>query len=331
MNYIANIEKKGDDITFQIQNHKENEIPIQVSLVNALRRIILTDIPIVGVSELKTQFPTNTSMLNNGILSHRMSLVSVINSQLIRDNYENITINLNKANKGDDMVTYYLRDCEVTNGNQKIDNDKIFKFPNTPIGNVKHGQTVVMNAKLDKSTVRESNSGAFCPTGTCVYYFDYEKDNPDDDKERFYLRDDKGNPLIYNFSIESSGQLDPVDVFEEGIEILIGKLNAIKQDLVDKNGIKVVLEKSPTIMKAVDLRISDENDTIGNLIVQYIPFVEKVNYRAYDIVHPLVNTLVLRIAHGDNSFEEVSDVVVRTIDFLTEFLGKLRDEWAKKN
>jgi len=62
-----------------------------------------------------------------------------------------------------------------------------------------------------------------------------------------------------------------------------------------------------------------------------MPYVEKVNYRAYDIVHPLVNTLVLRIAHGDNTFEEVSDVVIRTIDFLMNFLNKFKDEWNKKN
>ena len=330
MSYFANINKDDDDITFQIQNKSENKIPIKVCLVNSLRRVILTDVPIISISELKTQFTKNTSMLNNAYLSHRMGLVSILNTPLIKANFENISINLNKQNESDDMITYYLKDFEVKLDDKEIENDKIFKFPNTPIGKIKHGQSVIMSTKLIESNNRKSGA-SFCPVGTCVYYFDYDKNMENDDKERFYKKDGFGNPLIYNFSIESSGQLEPDEIFSLGINTLNNKLNDIKKDLVDKNKIKVIFNKSPTIMKAVDLKIFDENDTIGNLLVKYIQLIEKVDYVAYDIVHPLVNDIIIRIAYKENNYDEISDLIVRTIDYLMIFLNNLKEEWEKKN
>ena len=333
MNYFTNIKTLNEsDIKFQLENNKENKIPLKVSLINALRRTILTDIPVISISELNTQFHINTSMLNNGILSHRLNLVSIINSPFIKENYEHINIKLNMLNETDDMITYYLKDCHIENSSNsnKIETNKIFKYPNTPIGNIKPGQSVIMNTKLIKSTVRDTSNASFCPVGTCVYYFDYDKSNKNDDKERFYLKDDKGNPLIYNFSIESSGQYNPFEIFELSINILINKLDIIKNDLVNKNGIKVILSQSQTVMKAIDLKIIDENDTLGNLIIQYISLIDKINYGAYDIVHPLVNTLILRISYGNNTFSEISEIVVKTLDFLIDFLNKLKQEWVKK-
>lgn len=330
MSYFANITKDYDDVTFQIQNKSENKIPIKVCLVNSLRRIILTDVPIISISELKTQFTKNSSMLNNAYLSHRMGLVSILNTPLIKANFENIIINLNKKNDSDDMITYYLRDFEVKLDDKIIENDKVFKFPDTPIGRIKHGQTVIMNTKLVESSNRKLGA-AFCPVGTCVYYFNYDKNMESDDKERFYKKDEFGNPLIYNFSIESSGQLEPNEVFSLGIDTLINKLNDIKRDLVDKNRIKVIFSKSPTIMKAVDLKIFGENDTIGNLLVKYISFIEKVDFIAYDIVHPLVNDIIVRIAYKENNHDEISDLIVKTIDYLMNFLNNLKEEWEKKN
>ena len=228
------------------------------------------------------------------------------------------------------MITYYLRDFEVKLDDKIMENDKIFKFQDTPIGKIKHGQSVIMNTKLIESSNRKLGA-AFCPVGTCVYYFNYDNNMESDDKERFYKKDKFGNPLIYNFSIESSGQLDPNEVFSLGIDTLINKLNDIKKDLVDKNRIKVTFSKSPTIMKAVDLKISDENDTIGNLLVKYIQFIEKVDFIAYDIIHPLVNDIIIRIAHKENNHDEISDIFIKTIDYLMDFLNTLKEEWENKN
>ena len=38
-------------------------------------------------------------------------------------------------------------------------------------------------------------------------------------------------------------------------------------------------------MKALDFHLINETDTIANLIVQYIDYVDKVDYKGYDLVH----------------------------------------------
>ena len=106
MTYIANINNNELDLDFQIVNKEENEIPIKVSFVNALRRTILSDIPIVTPSEIKTQFIKNSSMLNNEILAHRMNLLSVINDDFVDKNFDNIVIKLNKENNKDEIETF---------------------------------------------------------------------------------------------------------------------------------------------------------------------------------------------------------------------------------
>ena len=330
MNYIANINKSDLDLTFQITNRGNNKIPIKVSFVNALRRIILTDIPIVNVSEKKTQFIKNSSMLNNQILAHRMNLFSVLNTDFVEKNFNNIVVHLNKENKNDEIETVYVKDFEIRKGDEKVDVNKVFKFPNSIFAKVKHNQSIVMNANLERSNVRESGAG-HCPVSTCVYYFEYDKNDEDEDKERKYGRDKLGNPAVYNFSIESSGQMNPSRIFVTGLDVLINKLNVLKDDIQNKYKNKVIINKSPTKMNAIDFKLIEETDTVANLIIQYIDFVEKVDYKGYDIVHPLKKEIIVRVGHGTNTEESASALFVKTIDFLIDFTKKFKDEWTKKN
>lgn len=330
MSYIVNINKNDLDLNFQITNKGDNKIPMKVSFVNALRRVILTDIPIINVSEKKTQFIKNTSMLNNQILAHRMNLYSVLNNDFVEKNFNVLLIRLNKENKSDEIQTVYLRDFDILNGNEKVDVSKVFKYPNSIFAKIKHNQSIVMNTNLMRSTVRSDGAG-YCPVSTCVYYFDYDKNDEDENKERKYLRDKLGNPAIYNFSIESSGQMNPSRILNNGLDVLINKLNVIKDDIVNKYKNKVIMKKSTTKMNAIDFKLIDETDTVANLIVQHIDFVDKVDYKGYDIIHPLKNEIIVRISYGDNTIETVSGIFVKTIDFIIDFTKKFKDEWNKKN
>ena len=172
MTYITNINNNELDLDFQIVNKEENEIPIKVSFVNALRRTILSDIPIVTSSEIKTQFIKNSSVLNNEILAHRMYLLSVINDDFVDKNFNNIVIKLNKENKKDEIETVYVKDFELMHNGSKLDVEKVFKYPNTIFAKIKHNQSIVMNSVLEKYTVKEKGAG-HCPVSTCYYYFEY--------------------------------------------------------------------------------------------------------------------------------------------------------------
>ena len=330
MTYIANINNNELDLDFQIVNKEENEIPIKVSFVNALRRTILSDIPIINASEIKTQFIKNSSMLNNEILAHRMNLLSVINDDFVDKNFDNIVIRLNRKNNKDEIETVYVKDFELMHNGSKLDVEKVFKYPNTIFAKIKHNQSIVMNSVLEKHTVKENGAG-HCPVSTCYYYFEYDKSSEDENRERHYKKDNLANPLIYNFFIESSGQLSAVEIFRRSISVLINNLEIVKDDIKNKYKNKVIIKKSDTRMKALDFHLINETDTIANLIVQHIDYVDKVDYKGYDLVHPLKKEIVVRIAYGDNTEEETSKLFIKTIDFIIDFAKKFQDEWNKLN
>ena len=121
MSYIANINKDGDDLSFQIVNTKGNKTDMKISFVNALRRVILSDIPIIATSRLKTQFTDNTSMLDDQYLAHRLNMSTVINSSATENHMDEIGISLNRVNESDDIETVYLKDMTLTRGKEKID------------------------------------------------------------------------------------------------------------------------------------------------------------------------------------------------------------------
>lgn len=72
---VKNIEQSGDVLTFTVEN-------INVSLANAVRRVILANIPSVvfktmPYEENQVQIIENTTRLNNEILKHRLSCVPI--------------------------------------------------------------------------------------------------------------------------------------------------------------------------------------------------------------------------------------------------------------
>jgi len=330
MSYINNINKDGDDINFQIVNTKGNKTDMKISFVNALRRIILSDIPIIATSRLNTQFTDNTSMLDDQYLAHRLNMSTVINTTATENHMDEISISLNRLNEGDDIETVYLRDMTLTRGKEKIDIDKFFKHPDTIFAKLKYDQKINMTSKLMRSTCRNDGAG-FCPVGTCYYNFDYDNTDPnDEDRERKYFRTDNGLPAKYNFFIEPSGQLSAKETMLRGIDVLIDKLNTVKQDLVDKSGLKIVPHKAPTKMKAIDYHITDENETIGNLVDEYIGDIDKTYYSGYHIPHPLKNVIIVRIGYEDGDLDKTSELLVKTIDFLIDFASQFKKEWQSK-
>tara|TARA_B100000508_G_C11448882_1_gene272898 strand:- start:545 stop:1657 length:1113 start_codon:yes stop_codon:yes gene_type:complete len=84
------------------------------SVVNALRRTILTDIPIVcfktfPYTESNCEIIKNTSQLNNEIIKHRLSCIPV-HLDPDEDHYKNIKVIINKKNDTDEIIYVTTKD-----------------------------------------------------------------------------------------------------------------------------------------------------------------------------------------------------------------------------
>jgi DNA-directed RNA polymerase alpha subunit len=125
MHFLNLIKKDTNAITFDIRD-------VDTSLVNSIRRTILTDIPSVGFYfKLKDHFvendiniTANDSPLHNEFLAHRLSLIPL---HFTKDEIENwkdtdYSFVLKKTNKTGQMINVTTGDFEIINSknNQKM-------------------------------------------------------------------------------------------------------------------------------------------------------------------------------------------------------------------
>lgn len=146
------IDLKEDDgkMTFTITN-------IDVSYVNAIRRTILSDIPIVcfittPYEENKANIITNTTRLNNEILKQRLSCIPVCIKNLEDTPIKNYLLEVDVENKTD---TTYI----VTTKDFKI-------------------KDVTSDSYLDESIVKQIFPPFIPPTGNGEYYIDFVRLRP---------------------------------------------------------------------------------------------------------------------------------------------------------
>ena len=309
MNYISNIEKDDNELYFTINSKNK----LKVGLVNGLRRILLSDIPILAISHIKINFIKNTFMFDNEYIKHRLGLVSINNNAL--ENMDDIILVLKKKNESDDIISVYLDDFEVKQKNTVINNKDIFQYPKTLLLKLKPLQEIHIETTLHEGTGREN--ARFCPVSTAFYHFDYDKD------ERLYEKDKHDYPIKYKFTIESSGQFKCKELLLKSIDILKDKLLLIKTDIQKKSGNVTSFKYIPE-SNNVDLYIVNENDTVGNLITQYIiDEVPDIRNCGYHIPHPLNKILIIRMSYGDNEIDTLIDLLSNTINNIVKLLDEL--------
>jgi len=182
---ISNLKEEDGILTFTISN-------TDVSYVNALRRTILSDIPIVvfktmPYEENKANITVNTSRLNNEIIKQRLSCIPICIQDLEMP-IKNYLLELDVENKTDTtmIVTtkdFKIRDTTTNNFLEESTVKKIFPPFIPPSGSGEYyidflrlrpkiseeipGERIKLTCELSISTARDDSS--FNVTATCSY------------------------------------------------------------------------------------------------------------------------------------------------------------------
>lgn len=109
-NSISEISETNNDMSFVINGTDS-------SIVNAIRRTILSEIPILGFKttpheENKCEITTNTSRFNNEIIKQRLSCIPVHISDLSIP-YENLEVSLNVKNNTSNLLMVTTEDFKI--------------------------------------------------------------------------------------------------------------------------------------------------------------------------------------------------------------------------
>ncbi len=338
MKYIKNFSLKDKKISFTLLNNSQD---VKISLANAIRRIVMSNIPVYTTDEHKTVFFENNSILDNEFLNHRLQLVP-INSEIDDLNYDELVITCKKSNEDEIISSVYVKDFICKVGEKIIDNNLLFPYPDILFSKLKMNQKLAFEAHLNKNN--EDLGGAFySPVCTCVYTFEIDEKEVSEitksmtekqvisfktqEIERTYKKNEVGDPHSYLFEIESIGFYSPKNLLNMGMDILKNKLTTIKNEILNEKSEKVFISRNKDNSDFIVFDIQDENDTIGNLLSSYLTYDKDVFYAGYIIEHPLKRNFLLKMKlKDDNTFENIIKKLTETIDKLLKIVSSIHKE-----
>lgn len=198
---VTNFTKEGDTIRFDIQD-------VSVRILNAFRRTIMSAVPVLAVE--KVIFDTNTSILNDENLAHRIGLVPLTSNTPKYKTYDececemegcaNCTVTLKMEIEGPGTV--YSRDL-VTE-----DEDVKPVYETMPLVKLMPKQKIKLTAAAVSSVGQDHIKWQ---AGTCSY-------------------EEKGKGT-YSVFVESFGQLPVEELVKRGFEVIEGKITQMKGTL----------------------------------------------------------------------------------------------------
>lgn len=290
-----------------------------VSIINGIRRVIWTDIPVVGFlgEENPTiDIETNTGRLHNEFIIHRMGLIPIHIGEEETEAYtdDEITIALHVKNTTDAMMNVTTHNITAQRNDRPLTEKEIKTlFPVDPITKMPilitrlhPNEELKLTGRAIKSTAR--THAGFCPAWCTFHYMldpvEAAKATNVLDRERSYMKNEYGDPVAIQFEIESVNALTPRYLVHTALGILHDKVSKFSQE--------ILLESSDYVThgfireKGYTFNVKGEDDTLGNLLQSYIhvhyvreknqtPTGNKVSWCGYYCPHPLETQMELSV------------------------------------
>ena len=124
-------------------------------------------------------------------------------------------------------------------------------------------------------------------------------------KERYFVENDEGEPIKFNFNIESVGYYPPLIIFHKSIEKLINRIDGFLINIKSYNDNIIHVSPSKNIIDGFEMTVNGEDDTLGNIIQEefYEIFCndddeddeQLLDYIGYKRTHPLEDKIIVNI------------------------------------
>jgi len=341
-NYIY--DPKSQKNSFDIQN-------MDLSIINSIRRVILTEIPVVGFygeDEPSVEIHKNTGPLHNEFMKHRIGLIPINVTEKITDDYidNDYSFELNIVNDGATTINITTANFTGTYKEQPLTAKELKElFPANPITKnnilitrLRAGEHLHLTAKAIKRTAKTNAS--FSPVSLSNFYYiedpkEAAKVSNILDKQRSYHKNQYGDPTLVKFEIETVNKLSYSYLFSKAIQIIILKLNNVITNIDN-----ITIEPVPNNPFSVNFHIENEDDTLGNLIQSIIhnKFIrnnEKFNklicsYVGYICPHPLKQLMIIRITLEDQTNPDTfKQFLTENCNLIIKELNSINDDWIK--
>jgi DNA-directed RNA polymerase alpha subunit len=338
------IDDKSNIFSIEIKN-------VDLSFINAIRRIILTNIPTVGFSGEENpslEIIENNGPLHNEIILHRFGLIPIhFNSDetetFNEDEYE---FEINVDNNTESRINVTTKDFKVKKNDLEL-NEKDVKrlFPPCKltddyilITRLQKGQKLHIKGKAIKNTAFYHSGFSPVSLSNFKYVSDPSEIIKQDnilDKERAFLKNEYGEPTSFIFEIECENALSPKYLISKSIEILMTKIH----NVIDNINTTETRVANNNI--GYEFVFENEDDTLGYFLQSlmhnhYIRDKKKteknkeISYIGYYCPHPLDTNMVLRVSIKESDdIQEYKDVLYEHLHRSLEYLQNIQSEFIK--
>jgi len=158
---------------------------------------------------------------------------------------------------------------------------------------------------------------------------------------KVYLKDAKGEPYSYDFTIETVGPLKVSYIMRRACDVgeaMMSKYTSIENGVLpDDNKLRVIPSRSRVL--GFDFVMKEQDHTFGNMIQTYLEQNHiyeadqkpggpvKITYAGYEVPHPLRDELVVRI--GSSSKEEALLAFAQACTGCMKIFSDIRVAWMR--
>ena len=157
------------------------------------------------------------------------------------------------------------------------------------------------------------------------------------ERARYFYTNDKEEPNVFTFKIETVGYIPPLIIFHRAINILKDKLAAFVSNLIAKTSDIITIKPSEQLNGGYDIIVKGEGDTLGNIVQSHLCMLfadyglpkeqQKLKYIGYKKPHPLEDYIVFSIqGQTDNIDEIINDTVKVGCSEIVKMLNKIQNE-----
>lgn len=305
------------------------ELYTGTSIANAIRRIIIANIPIYAFNHFNIK--KNTSRLNNDFISHRIGLVPLSDEVT-----EDIEFTLEK--KCDSGRIF------VTSSDIKSSDNKDYIQPNVLLLQLFEEEEIDMKIKVSKGIAKEN--AKWSPVNVVRYQYKVDEKEAkkikmidgkpnrtfDNDRQRIYMKNKDKTPIIC-MEIEGNGMRSTSKVFKKAILILKEKLIELKKDTEASNDNKISIIQDDIHNTLVDILIRNENHTLGNLLKIEIAGMKGIDFCGYKMPHPLKEEVLIKLKtdldHKEVFIKAISNLI-KTFDTMLDEFKQQRKKYKTK-
>jgi DNA-directed RNA polymerase subunit L/DNA-directed RNA polymerase alpha subunit len=348
---------------------------VNVSLANAIRRTILSDIPLIVFrtsphEQNKANIMTNTSRLNNEVLKQRLSCIPIHIKDVENFPLKNYQLEVNVENITDTTMyvtteNFVINDLVTGKPLGEEKNREIFPANDytghfidfvrlrPKISDELPGEKIHLTCELSLGSAKED--GMFNVVSTCSYGFTVDSVAQEAmlDKLKQTWKDEgkkaeevefetKNWKLLdglrvtkqdsFDFTIQTVGIYDNVELIHKACEILIEKLQ-YQDTLLEKD--ELTIEKSQnTMSNSYDIILENEDYTIGKVIeyILYTKFYETkiLTFCGFKKMHPHDTYSIIRVAYKDPiDISTIKGNLKESINDAVQVFTKVKKEFLK--